>query len=161
MINNWGVVFKAQNDFSKEVSYVDITLLLSKNSSKVISLVKMQFLLLSDFWLVWDEIAVIFSFTGSIPRFTLLSHSLVCIETYLFNVWIGPIHDKELICIFQPVSFFPRWMEDRYKCYKINIRYTSIFKFYYNDIWLWFLLCFGANTEKCMLSGIYLFWYTK
>ena len=65
--------------------------------------------------------------TGSSPRCPLQSHALVCIKKHLFLAGIGPIHDKELVFIFQPVPFFVRLIEDRYKYYKINIRCTSVF----------------------------------
>ena len=39
------------------------------------------------------------------------------------------------------------YIEDRYKCYKMNIIYTSVFEFCYNVIYLQCLMCFGAGTE--------------
>ena len=44
---------------------------------------------------------------------------------------------------FPPVSL----IENRLKYYKINIRYTSVFKYFYNVVYLQCLLCFGADTE--------------
>ena len=67
---------------------------------------------------------------GSIPRYPLLSHTLLHIKNYLFIVGIGPIFDNELIFIFRYVPFFVRSIEDRYKYYRINIRYTSVFDFF-------------------------------
>ena len=56
---------------------------------------------------------------------------------------------------FDMFLLFVRFIEDRYKDYKINTRYTSVLKLCYNVIYLQFLLCFGAETE-IMLFCIYL-----
>ena len=50
--------------------------------------------------------------------------------------------------------FFVRWIEDSYRYYKINSRYTYVLKFCFNVIWLWFFPCFGAKSEI-----MYIFWY--
>ena len=39
--------------------------------------------------------------TGSSPRVPLQSHSLVCIENYLFIVVMGPILSKDIEFIYQ------------------------------------------------------------
>ena len=90
--------------------------------------------------------------TGSIPIFLLQSHKLVYIKNYLFIIGIGPICDKELICTFDMFLLFVWFIENRYKYYKINIRYTYVFNFFYNVIYLRCLLCFGADTET--ISGL-------
>ena len=38
----------------------------------------------------------------------------------------------------------------------IHIGYTSVLKCCYNDIWLWFLLCFGAETEIMYALLVYI-----
>ena len=42
---------------------------------------------------------------------------------------------------------FVSFIEYKYKYYKMNIRYISVFKFCYNVICLRCLLCFGADKE--------------
>ena len=104
---------------------------------------------------------------GSIPRYPLLSHTLLHIKNYLFIVGIGPIFDNELIFIFRYVPFFVRSIEDRYKYYRINIRYTSVFDFFtisfiYNACYVsvhtqkyflfcWYRSCFVYKTTQCWL----------
>ena len=83
----------------------------------------------------------------SIPRCPIRYHFLVCIKNYFFNMVIVPIRDKGPICIFPPVSLFVSWIEYRCKYYKINFRYTYVFKFFSYVILLWFLMCFGADTK--------------
>ena len=48
---------------------------------------------------------------------------------------------------FDLFLLFVCWIEDRSQYYNINIRYTYVFKFCYNDIWLWFFPCFGEKSE--------------
>ena len=52
-----------------------------------------------------DDKGVIHLLKGSIPIFHPQYYSLICIKNYLFIVGIGPIHNKDLICIFRNVSF--------------------------------------------------------
>ena len=66
--------------------------------------------------------------TGSIPRYPLWSHTLLCIENYLCIVLIIPIRNKELIFIFYLFLLFVLLIEDRYNYYKINIIYTCFFR---------------------------------
>ena len=41
---------------------------------------------------------------------------------------------KSSYVFFDLFLLFVRWFDDRSKYYKINIRYTYVFKFCYNDI---------------------------
>ena len=63
---------------------------------------------------------------------------------------------------FDMFLLFVRFIEDRYKDYKINTRYTSVLKLCYNVIYLQFLLCFGAETEIMIFVYILLClpWHT-
>ena len=64
---------------------------------------------------------------------------------------------KSSYLFFGLFILFVIWIEGRSKYYKINIRYTYISKFCYNDIWLLFLLFFSIDTEimYCLLISIF------
>ena len=49
-----------------------------------------------------------------------------------------------------------RWIEDKSKYYNINFRYISVFKFCYNDIWLWFVPFFGAESRIMYILLVYI-----
>ena len=57
---------------------------------------------------------------------------------------------------FDLFLLFGCWIEDRSNYYKINFRYTYVFKFCYNDIWLWFVPCFGAESEIMYILLVYI-----
>ena len=58
---------------------------------------------------------------------------------------------------FDLFLLFVRFIEDRSKYYKINIRYTSVLKNLYNDILLYFLSCFVTDTEIMYAFLVYIF----
>ena len=94
--------------------------------------------------------------TGSRPIFPLKYHYLVCIETYLFNVAIDQLEIQNSNVFLDLFLLFVCYIEYRYKYYKTNIRYTSVLKCCYNDIWLWFFCVFSAETEMMYALLIYI-----
>ena len=91
---------------------------------------------------------------GYSPRFPIWYHSLVCIKNYLFVVGIGPICDKDLVCIFWSIYFFVRLIEDRYKYYNINIR-----KIFFSNF-VWMLFVYDACYVLVQTKKLFMFcWY--
>ena len=90
--------------------------------------------------------------TRSISRCPLWSHSLVCIQNYLFYVGIGPILAIELIC------FFDFFLCVGLKTGLINVRKVLDTHLFSNFVTMSFYC--GFSVFWCRIwNNVYIFWY--
>ena len=95
--------------------------------------------------------------TWSSPRFPLRSHYLVhsgnksyFLEKYQLVMWSSHVYFN----LFPP---FVRCTQDRSQNYNIFFKYTSVFKYCYNDIELCFVPYFGAESGKMHILKVHIY----